>query len=75
MENYINSYRLKFSPETIDNSEDKKAHKNEKKGRKKSFFASDREMDAKDKLKSLKIGINSKKLEEQIRQLLFQKQH
>ena len=31
-------------------------------------------MDAKDKLKSLKIEINSKKLEEQIRKLLLDKQ-
>ena len=74
VENNINSYRLKFSPETIDKSEDK-VYENEKKGRKKSSFASDREMDAKDKLKTLNIEINSKKLEEQIRQLLFQKQH
>jgi len=74
VENNINSYRLKFSPEVIDKSEDK-AYGNEKKGRKKFSFASDREMEAKDKLKTLNIKINSKKLEEQIRQLLFQKQH
>ena len=74
LEKNQNSLRLKFSPETIDKSEDK-AYESEIKGRKKSSFASDREMDAKDKLKNLKIEINNKKLEEQIRRLLFEKQN
>ena len=67
-----NLNRLKNSPETIDKSEDK-VNETEKKERKKSSFASDREMDCKDKLKNLNIEINNKNLEEQIRQLLFQK--
>ena len=72
-ENNANSYRLKFSPETVDKSEDK-VYESEKKERKKSSYVSEKEMDAKDKLKSLKIEINSKKLEEQIRKLLLDKQ-
>jgi hypothetical protein len=67
-----NLNRLKNSPETIDKSEDK-VNETEKKERKKTSFASDREMDCKDKLKNLNIEINNKNLEEQIRQLLFQK--
>ena len=65
-----NSFKLKLSPETIDKSEDK-INETEKKQKKKS---SDRELDAKDKLKNLNIEINSKKLEDQIRQLLLEKQ-
>ena len=69
-----NSYILKFSPETLDKTEDK-VYETDIKKKKKSSFASDKELDAKDKLKNLKIEINSKKLEDQIRQLLLQKQH
>ena len=69
-----NSLRLKFSPETVDKSEDK-IFESEIKGRKKFSVFSEKEMDAKDKLKNLKIEINNKKLEEQIRQLLLEKQN
>ena len=68
------SYLPKFSPETSDKTEDK-VYETDKKKKKKSSFASDKELDAKDKLKNLNIEINSKKLEDQIRQLLLQKQH
>ncbi len=73
-ENNHLSYQLKLSHETGDKSEDR-IYETDKKRKKKSSFASDNEMEAKDKLKSLKIEINSKKLEEQIRQLLLEKQH
>ena len=72
--NNNNLYILKNSPETLDKSEDK-LYENDKKQRKKSSFISEKELDAKDKLKNLKIEINTQKLEDQIRQLFLEKKH
>ena len=69
-----NLYKLKNSPETVDKSEDR-IYESERKQRKKSSFISDKDIDAKDKLKNLKIEINTKKLEEQIKQLFLEKKH
>ena len=69
-----NLYKLKNSPETVDKSEDR-IYESERKQRKKSSFISDKDVDAKDKLKNLKIEINTKKLEEQIKQLFLEKKH
>ena len=63
-----NMERLKNSPETVDKT-DIKYFENEKKERKKSSFM-EKEIDAKDKLKNLKIEVTCKKLEDQIRLLL-----
>ena len=60
--------QLKSSPETIDKS-DIKLFDSEKKERKKSSFM-EKELDAKDKLKNLKIEITCKNLEDQIKLLL-----
>ena len=63
-----NSERLKYSHESVDKSEVKILDSG-KKERKKSSFA-EKELDAKDKLKNLKIDVSCKKLEDQIRLLL-----
>ena len=60
--------QLKSSPETIDKS-DIKLFDSEKIERKKSSFM-EKELDAKDKLKNLKIEITCKNLEDQIKLLL-----
>jgi adenylate cyclase 10 len=72
IENQNPSYGLKLSPKNENKTEDK-LYESNKKGKKNYNYNSDEELDAKDKLKNLKIEINSKKLEEQIRQLLFNK--
>ena len=66
-----NRERLKYSPETEDKS-DIKIFESEKKERKKSSFA-EKDIDAKDKLKNLKIEVTCKKLEDQIKLLLNEK--
>ena len=66
--NNKNMEQFKYSPETIDKS-DIKLFESEKRERKKSSFM-EKELDAKDKLKNLKIEITSKKLEVQIKLLL-----
>ncbi len=66
--NNKNMEQFKYSPETIDKS-DIKLFESEKRERKKSSFM-EKELDAKDKLKNLKIEITSKKLEDQIKLLL-----
>ena len=66
--NNKNMEQLKSSPETIDKS-DIKLFDSEKKERKKSSFM-EKELDAKDKLKNLKIEITCKNLEDQIKLLL-----
>ena len=66
-----NMERLKYSPETEDKS-DIKIFESEKKDKKKSSFA-EKDIDAKDKLKNLKIEVTCKKLEEQIKLLLNEK--
>ena len=62
---------LKYSPETGDRT-DYRLLDTEKRGRKKSSYV-EKEMDAKDKLKNLKIEITSKNLEDQIMSLLDEK--
>ena len=66
-----NMERLKNSPETVDKT-DIKFIESEKKERKKSSFA-EKEIDAKDKLKNLKIEVTCKNLEDQIKLLLEEK--
>ena len=62
---------LKYSPETSDKT-DYKLIESEKRQRKKSNII-EKEMDAKDKLKNLKIEITCKNLEDQIKTLLNEK--
>ena len=74
IENQNISYDLKLSQKSADKTE-VKLYENNKKGKKINYNNSEEELDAKDKLKTLKIEINSKKLEDQIRQLLLKKQN
>ena len=69
--NNKNVERLKHSPETDDKT-DIKLLESEKKERKKSSFV-EKEVDAKDKLKNLKIEVSCKNLEDQIKLLLEEK--
>ena len=66
-----NMERLKYSPETEDKS-DIKIFESEKRDKKKSSFA-EKDIEAKDKLKNLKIEVTCKKLEDQIKILLNEK--
>ena len=66
-----NSEHMKYSHETEDKS-DIKFLESGKKEKKKSSFA-EKEIDAKDKLKNLKIEVTCKKLEDQIKLLLNEK--
>ena len=69
--NNKNIEQLKNSPETVDKT-DIKLFESDKKERKKSSFM-EKEVDAKDKLKNLKIEVSCKKLEDQIKLLLGDK--
>ena len=71
IEEIKNNEQMKYSHETEDKS-DNKLFESGKREKKKSFFA-EKEIDAKDKLKNLKIEVTCKKLEEQIRLLLNEK--
>ena len=71
IEEIKNNEQMKYSHETEDKS-DIKLFESGKREKKKSFFA-EKEIDAKDKLKNLKIEVTCKKLEEQIRLLLNEK--
>ncbi len=73
-ENQNSIYKFKSNPYIIDKSEEK-VEGNCKKEKKKLNYSSEEELDAKDKLKTLKIEINSKNLEDQIRQILLEKLH
>jgi len=66
--NNKNIEQLKYSPETDDKT-DFKIFETEKKERKKSSFM-EKDIDAKDKLKNLKIEVTCKNLEDQIKMLL-----
>ena len=66
--NNKNIEQFKYSPETDDKT-DFKIFETEKKERKKSSFM-EKDIDAKDKLKNLKIEVTCKNLEDQIKMLL-----